>query len=162
MRSYQSLLALATIAICASCSSSVDSLATSDIAGRWVTPSEGLRPAGLYGRQLTFTNDGRFVSEVRSYGVYPKQRPEDLSSYTRIIGTFAVAGDQLSFEPESLITWDSFYGADSPEMVQTPYPYGSLYDDARFRIDGETLTLDFTTYPADAPEPTRQVFQRDR
>jgi len=48
--------------------------------------------------------------------------------------------------------------------VQAPSPHsgGSYYDDARFRLDGDTLTLDYTSYPADAPVASRQLFRRDR
>jgi hypothetical protein len=92
--------------------------------------------------------------------LYPGQRASDLSAYSRTVGTFAVAGDRLSFDPDSLVSWDRFYGAASPETVQSPYPYGGLYDDARFRLAPWVLTLDYTTYPADAPVPTRRTFRR--
>lgn len=162
MRTRRAILALATIAVCASCSSSLDSLPTGDIVGRWTADREEASPAGSYVRHITFTNDGHFVSEFRSYGIYPTERAEDLSGYQRTVGTFTVAGDELSFQPDSLISWDAFYGTDSPVTVQTPYPYDSVYDDAHYRIDGVTLTLDFTTYPADGPEPTSLMLRRDR
>ena len=63
--------------------------------------------------------------------------------------------------PRSLTTRDRFYGADSPETVQEPFPYYGFYDDARFRLADDTLTIDFTTYPADAAEPARQVLRRE-
>lgn len=160
MRTYRTLAALATIAVFASCSSSLDSLTASDIVGQWTAAREEASPTGSYSRQLTFSNDGHFVLEFRSYGVYQGQQADDLSSYSRTAGTFTVAGDRLSFDPESLTTWDAFYGASSPETVRTPYPYASFYDDARYRVEGNTLTLDYTSYPADAPEVTRQLFQR--
>jgi hypothetical protein len=36
----------------------------------------------------------------------------------------------------------------------------SIYADATFEIDGNRLPLHYTTYPLDAPVPTRQTFRR--
>jgi|GEM_PF-1241432 len=162
MRKFRSLLAVAMVALSAGCSGSLDSLTTGDIVGRWTADLEAASPAGYYSRQVTFSGDGHFVFEFRSYGIYRNQRDDELSSYSRTVGTYTVSGDRVTFEPESLTTWDAFHGADSPEIVQSPYPYSSFYDDARYLVEGNTLMLDYTSYPADAPEPTRQTFQRER
>lgn len=160
MQVHRPLMAFAAVAALASCSSSTDSSGAS-IIGSWVADSAA-SPTGHYVRQLIFTNDGKFVLDFRSYGLYENQQPTALSGYGRTAGSFTVNGDQLNFEPAWLSVWDYTFGRDAPQTVYAPYPYDHFYDDARFNIEGTTLTLNFTAYPADAPVPTTQIFQRDQ
>jgi hypothetical protein len=39
-------------------------------------------------------------------------------------------------------------------------PNGEIYENATFSISGDTLTLKYTTYPADAPVSTTARFKR--
>jgi hypothetical protein len=71
-----------------------------------------------------------------------------------------VDGDRLELEPQVLLEWDYSFGADAPTSIYPDYPYEHFYDDAQFSIDGETLTLQYTAYPADAPEPATLVLHR--
>ena len=111
----------------------------SALSGRWATDREALSPAGSYQSFLAFDGD-TFTFEVRSYGLYG-QPPNDIAAYSRTEGTFRIAGDRLHFSPTRLVTWDGFYGLTSPERVESPYPWGSLFDDARFTIRLNRLTL---------------------
>ena len=144
--------------ILAACESST-SPDGSAIAGQWATTREALSPTGSYQSFLTFDGDA-FTSEVRSYGLYPGQRSTDLSAYSRTEGTYRVDGDRVHFSPLRLVSWDRFYGETSPERVQSPYPWGSLFDDARFTLRLNRLDLHYTTYPADAPVPTSRTYWR--
>ena len=144
--------------ILAACESAT-SPGASAIAGRWATTPEGLSPAGSYQSFLTFDGDA-FTSEVRSYGLYPGQRSTELSAYSRTEGTFRVDGERLHFSPLRLVTWDRFNGVTSPERVDSPYPWGSLFDDARFKLRLNRLDLHYTTYPADAPVATSRSYWR--
>ena len=132
---------------------------TRDLVGRWVS-AEDVAPQGRHEYHLTFTTAGRFAHEGRSYGVYPTRRSDALSGFTRIEGRFRRDGDRLFFEPERLVWWDSFYGESSPVHVEQPYPWGGVLDDARYFIRDHKLTMHFTTYPADAPEPTSREYWR--
>lgn len=133
-----------------------------ELAGRWISAPADLAPQGWHQYHLTFTNAGRFSHEVRTYGLYPGQEPGTLTAFTRIEGRFRQEGDRLFMEPERLEWWDSFYGNDSRVHVEEPYPWGGLFDDARFVLHEDRLTIHFTTYPADAPEPTVAEYVRDR
>lgn len=161
MRSRLGFLAfaLAAMAVLASCSSSTESSSVGAIAGIWEVDSTGT-PQGSYQRQFTFGNDGSFSLQYRYFGVYDGQDPEDLSGFEKTTGTFTVDGDQLVFEPQVLLEWDYSFGRDAPTSIYPDYPYDHFYDDASFSIDGETLTLQYTAYPADAPEPATLVFHR--
>lgn len=160
MRTHRALLALATVAVCANCSSSTDSSPTGDIVGSWVSDSAA-SPTGYYVRQLVFTPSGKFASDFRSYGRYENQQPDDVSAYERTSGTFTVKDDQVIFEPSWLTIWDFSFGRDAPQTVYAPYPYDHFYDDAHYRVDGDELTLDFTLDVDGTAKPATQTFQRD-
>ena len=130
--------------------------------GTWVADTETASPSGWYQRSLTFDTNGTFVSGFRIYGVYDWQQADDLSAYQRAEGTYDIQGDRLVFHPARLVWWDRYYGDQSPEQISEPYPYGTIFDDARFSLKGTQLTLRFTIYPADAPETTVLVFHQRR
>jgi hypothetical protein len=147
------------LALALACASPTES-GSSSLEGRWVASAEKGSPSGWYQRSITFENSGSFISEVRSYGIYGGQPRDELSGYQRTEGTYTTEGDRLLFHPTRLVSWDRFYGVDSPERISEPYPYGTIFDDARYEMLGPLLTLHFTIYPADAPEPTVVVFAR--
>jgi hypothetical protein len=122
--------------------------------GTWVAATETASPTGWYQRSLTFDADGTFVSGFRVYGVYTWHQDDELSAYQRTEGTYAVEGNRLVFHPFRLVWWDRYYGDQSPEQISEPYPYGTIFDDARYQLKGRQLTLQFTVYPTDAPETT--------
>jgi hypothetical protein len=150
-------LAFAALSLTA-CESSTSPEASA-LEGRWATDREALSPAGSYQSFLTFDGTA-FAFDVRSFGVYSGQGSNELSAYSRTEGTFRIEGDRLHFAPTRLVTWDRFYGADSPERVESPYPLGSIFDDARFTVRITELTLRYLTYPADAPVETTRTFWR--
>jgi hypothetical protein len=131
-----------------------------ELVGRWITAPEDLRPSGWHQYHLRFSANGRFTSEVRSFGLISGQRRDGLSAYSRTEGTFRTEGDQLIFRPERLVWWDAFYGLDSPEHVQEPYPYTGFYDGTRYVVANGRLTLHYLSYPADAPVPTAKTYFR--
>jgi hypothetical protein len=100
------------------------------------------------------------VFEVRSYGLLPGQGREELSAYSKTQGRYRTEGDRFFFEPRRLVWWDRFYGADSPEHVEAPYPYGTLFDDAHLVLRGDELTISYLSYPFDAPVQTVMVLTR--
>jgi hypothetical protein len=159
MRPHRAFLALATVAICASCSSSTDPSAADDIVGSWVADSAA-SPTGSYVRQLILRPEGKFMLDLRSFGLYDNQEPDELSGYERTSGTFTVDGDRLILQPEWLAVWDFSFGRDAPQTIYAPYPEEHFYDDAHFHIQGDTLTLDFTLYEAGSPRPATQIYQR--
>lgn len=128
--------------------------------GTWVAATETASPSGWYQRSLTFDANGTFASGFRIYGVYDWQQSDDLSAYQRTEGTYVVEGDRLVFHPARLVWWDRYYGDQSPEQISEPYPYGTIFDDARYELKGRQLTLRFTVYPADAPETAVLVFNQ--
>ena len=156
-------LSLVAAAACLACSDSLTPAPTpSLLLGHWSAAPEAEQPSGSFERRFVFTSDGRFSYVTLSYGIYAGESPTELSGYTRTTGVFLTESAHLVLLPDSLITWDRFYGGASPETVHTPYPYGNtfFFDSAQYTIDGDRLTLQYISYPADAPVPTTQEFQR--
>ena len=147
-------LYVAVVAGITSCTSSTSSEAS--LIGNW-SVSESLSP-GHYTTQLTFAGDGTFTDAVRIFGSYGGQSNNDLSSYSIMSGTYKVEGDKLQTNITHTVVWDRFYGANSPETVQTVNI--TVFDQTHFRIVGQMLTLDYLSYPADAPVPTTKSFIR--
>jgi hypothetical protein len=133
--------------------------ATDELTGAWITAIRDLNPAGYDQSELRFGSGGGFRLEVRSYGLYPAQRKDELSAYVRIEGRFEIRNDRLIMSPKRSVTWDRFYGTDSPEVVQEPYDV-PLFDQARFTVAGNRLRLNYLSYPFDAPVATEQEFVR--
>jgi hypothetical protein len=114
------------------------SAAARSLQGRWLEPAGTLQPRGSTRGVLTLEPNGRFISAT---------------------STYEVVGNRITFRPDSLITWDSFFGTRTP-TVQTPYPYGGVFDDCVFELQGDVLVLNFTVYPADAPVRARAAYTR--
>jgi hypothetical protein len=133
--------------------------APTGLAGTWQTQSQGLKPAGSYQTTYTFLSDGSFTFDVSDYGLYG-QAANKLSAYTRNAGSYEIDGDVLALHVASTSWWDSFYGADSPVHFQVVTPQSGPGDPVHFSISGGVLTLNYMSYPADAPVPTTMVLYR--
>ena len=134
--------------------------ASGDLAGQWVTAPENLQPNGWYQSHITFGPASAYTFEVRLYGLYPEESRDLLSSYTRLEGAYSVRGDSVFREIRREVSWDRFYGADSPEHVTdlTGNPY--YRSGARYEVRGPVLVLHYLTYPADAPVETTMILQK--
>jgi hypothetical protein len=161
MKQFRRHAPLLLLALTIACAGATD-VKPSQLDGTWIAPAENASPSGWYQRSLTFGSNGSFVSEFRSYGIYQGQSRNELSGFSRTEGRYQVDGDRLLFQPARLISWDRFYGVNSPVQVMEPYPYGSIFDDARFAIEGGILILHYTIYPADAAEPAVLTFSPAR
>ena len=137
-------------------------LSATELSGRWLTSHDDLAPDGSHQSALTFSIDGRFVFENRMYGLYDGQVANDLSAFTRTEGTYRIDRDRLVFEPQRLVWWDRFEGAQSHEHVEEPYPWGSLFDDARFEIRDDRLVMAYRVYPGDEGVPVVGEYTRER
>jgi hypothetical protein len=129
-----------------------------DLLGHWTAAPEDLGPSGWYQVHLQLSPRGTMTYHVRMHGGYGQPR-EELTSFSRITGTYRVNGDRLIINPQQHTWWDSFYGPNSPEHTE-PYTYGRLFDDAHYTLDSGRLTIHYLSYPLDAPVSTSVVFTR--
>jgi len=130
---------------------------SSQIVGGWISPRETLQPSGSMMKFLSFSESGTFNFTVNTYGIYGGNG-SSVAAYTHISGTYQQDGDRLVLTANRVATWDSFYGAGSTETVEQVNM--TIFDQARFRILGFHLVLDYITYPADGPVPTTASFTR--
>lgn len=147
-----SCVALVLTAACSDSTAANHSPIVSPIVGSW-TIREDLHPTGYLNRVLDFSADGTFSFSNTSYGVYGGS---SLSGYTKMSGTYEIDGDRLAMTVTRTAVWDSFYGQSSAERVDETRH--SVFDQARFRVVGPVLILDYISYPADAPEPATMSF----
>jgi hypothetical protein len=129
-----------------------------DLFGHWITEPEDLMPSGWYQAHLQLSPKGTMAYQVRMYGLDGRPR-EELSSFSRIEGTYRLEGNRLIINPEQVVWWDSFYGPNSPVHTD-PYTYEGLFDDARYTVDSRRLIIDYVSYPLDAPVTTSLEFTR--
>lgn len=165
----RSALLLAVVAVLAampgcreSAAAPMTALSATELSGRWLTSRNDLAPDGSHQSALTFSIDGRFVFENRMYGLYDGQVAAELSAFTRIEGVYRIDRDRLVFEPRRLVWWDRFEGAQSPEHVEEPYPWGSLFDDARFEVRDDRLVMTYRVYPGDKGVTAIGEYTRER
>jgi hypothetical protein len=130
------------------------------IVGHWRSDQASLGPKGTMVSELTFSPDGHFSFDVRSYGVYPPQRENELSASSQTVGRYRIEDRRLDLQPESLTEFDAFQ-PNARVVTTRPYPYDpGPFDQAIMTVSGDRLTLDYLSYPADAPVHTEAQFHR--
>jgi hypothetical protein len=156
MRTAMSVFRLALVIAAVGCSDATGP--ASPLVGEWIWGPETLQPRGHLNSILSFSSNGTFTLRTQLYGIYPGESPGQLSSYTHTSGTYTTDGDRLVLTGQRTAIWDAFYGPNSPERVENVTT--SVFDQARYRIVGFHLILDYLIYPADAPEPATRTFSR--
>ena len=161
MTRHSARLALCTalLSLTLGCSDST-APAAGDLVGQWATAPEDLHPNGWYQSHITFGAGDSYLFEVRLYGLDPGQSRDLLSSYTRLEGVYAVRGDSVFREIRREVSWDRFYGVNSPEHVTDLTGNPFYKSGARYQVQGPVLVLHYLTYPADAPVETTMILQR--
>lgn len=162
MRALLRLVPLLLLVVAAACDrSATTSAPESALQGRWLGPvdrwDDQWSPRRME-RRFTFAADGTYTWEVVSFGGYGKPESER-TFFHRVHGDFRVEGGRLWTRERERETWDSFYGNTSPVQRET-VPAPTFVDAYGVTLSGDRLTLDYVTYPADAPEPTRMVYHR--
>ena len=120
-----------------------------EIVGQWLSGPDELSPQSWYQTSLTFTIDGRYIFEGRSYGLYEDQDRDALSALRRTEGQYRIAGNRLLFEPQRVVWWDHFEGVNAP-LHEEAGSWGRLFDDATFTVNGDRFTMRYSIAPANA------------
>ena len=136
--------------------------ATAELVGAWTSPRNALAPQTSHQTTLTFTIDGRFILESRTWGLYEGQSPGTLSTITRTEGRYLVRGDRIELDPQRLRWWDSLDGPESPSRFEESEARGPMFEDARFTVNEDRLSIRYTIAPRDTPIGLRGVYVRIR
>jgi hypothetical protein len=97
-------------------------------------------------RNLNFGSDGTFIMTIANYGTP--------TSVIKFSGTFKIKGDSL------LVTIKEKSIREGNNPATTTPANDKLYESAKFNVNDSILTLNYTTYPADAPVSTQAKFRR--
>lgn len=161
MRALLRLLPLLFLALAAACDRAAVLPTPSALEGRWLGPverwSDGWSPDRME-RRFTFHADGTYTWEVVSFGGYGRPAAERTYAH-RVHGDFRVEGRRLWTRERRRETWDAFHGPDAPVQRETT-DVPEWADAYGVTLRGDALTLDYVTYPADAPVDTRAVYRR--
>jgi hypothetical protein len=122
-------------------------VAPESLVGSWNEPAN---PGGTV-RNITFKSGGKFEASFAYYS------PQSTSPrYTLFDGTYSVNGNKLVVIISSMIEMSSG-GNGTPAVTQVSQ---HMFGNATFKINNNTLTINYTTYPADAPTATEANFTR--
>ena len=78
-------------------------------------------------------------------------------SWTSIGGSYATDGNRIELTPT--LRYDFPVGG--PMVTTNPYADARFFDEATFAVTPAALSLNYLSYPADAPVPTVMTFHRD-
>lgn len=104
-------------------------------------------PQKAYSRRLSFSLGGKFSMQIRD------QSNQYWSS--EVIGQYSISGDRLIVNISSNLEKSST----GKIITNTPINY-VLFENGKFNIDNHVLSVNYTTYPADAPIPTVAKFNQ--
>ncbi|OOQ61710.1 hypothetical protein BC343_01150 [Mucilaginibacter pedocola] len=117
------------------------------IVGIWKEPAS---PTG-YVRSVVFKSDGTFLASFNYYAPDPSN-----NTTIEFDGRYSVKGDSL-ITGVTKIADKNKDGTTYPAVQPANHP---LYEFATFRVNTNVLTINYTTYPADAPVATEVKFNR--
>ena len=161
----RSLIAIALLGGAAACTESTAGPATgqveTELVGQWISQPDELSPKSWHRSSLTFTIDGRYTFESRSYGLYEDQDRDALSALRRTEGRYRIAGNRLLFEPQRVVWWDHFEGVNAP-LHEEDGSWGRLFDDATFTVNGDRFTMRYSIAPANAIIEAVAEYTRER
>lgn len=128
---------------------------SNELSGNWYDTVIA-RPMGYHLYELKLRNDFTFTSKLSMYGIY-NQNANELSAYFEWSGNYAVKSNRLILTSHKYTWWDSFYVGSQPK---TEIKDDIIYDNCTFIVKGNTLELNYISYPADAPVNTTKQYQR--
>lgn len=126
-----------------------------DLVGSW----QYAKPVDQYGQEvydLVFREDSTFLLSHKLYGYMLDNTNDQLNQLTQFPGVAIVDGDSVDFVVDELI-YTNFHQNLPPER----HPYTTpIFDQCRFTIKGDSLILNYLSYPLHLPEPTEFYFLR--
>lgn len=136
------LLLLITISIFACKKDEVSSKAKDVLSGAWAET-----PENTYCSQLFFGNDGYFALRLK----------DSTRTYwgRSLVGKYSISEDRLKVNITNEVETDL-----NGKMTSNASVNRTLFDDGKFTVNHTVLTIDYTTYPADAPMPTTKKYNK--
>ncbi|WP_316805409.1 hypothetical protein [Pedobacter nototheniae] len=102
---------------------------------------------GNYQRKLVFKEGGKFTMYLSN--------TNDANYLLTLNGTYAINGENLTVNITEEVARQS-----NGTTVTTPLNQYNIFEKGTFSINNFLLTINYTTYPADAPVKTQAKFKR--
>jgi hypothetical protein len=154
----RTILAIAVGLSAIGCTSSTE-LTPHPLVGTWTSEVIPLNPSGTMQSSYTFSANGDVVSVMRSFGVYDSRAPREVSGFAYMVGSYRIEGTSIVFDFDRQVSWDRFYGGDSPPYVEK-VSSARRKSEMKFSIEGNRVTFEYFSYPFDAPVLTRMSYTR--
>lgn len=123
-----------------SCKKKVEYITTDELTGAWQES-----PIQVYTRRLRFETDGKFSAELLGQGGITQNM---------LNGTYKIKGDSLIVNIRERLDRN-----DSGQIVKVATNY-ILFEKGTFNVNDLQLTINYITYPADAPARTQAKYNR--
>ncbi len=123
-----------------SCKKKVESVTTNELTGAWQET-----PTQVYIRRIRFETDGKFSAVLLGQGGITQNT---------LNGSYAIKGDSLIVNIRERLDRD-----DSGKIVRVATNY-IFFEKGTFSVRDLQLTINYITYPADAPARTQAKFNR--
>ena len=149
------LLALTTLY---ACDEETNPENTQDLAGTWrrsITSSIVDIDDHTSILDLTLNSDSTFSQYLHIYSRSQGQATNELAHWEKWDGTLDLQGSSVNFIIDQYTWWSE----SSAQPTTEPYR-AKFYTDCEYTIENDSLTLSFTYYPADAPEPISLKFAK--
>jgi len=105
---------------------------------------------------IDFRADSSFTLTISQFGLQPNTDPDELNALLVYPGLLNVKEEQIQFNIQEF-TYTDYYFQTGPETLENKTVF---YDNCTYKINGDTLNLFYTSYPADAPIAAEQNFVR--
>lgn len=142
----KNLLVLLTAAfILYACDEDSEPQAELDLTGEWsfVLPYAN----GSEQTVLDIASDSSIVIRYALYGIQPDTEPDQLNGTIDYYGDLTVSNNEVEFDIYEYVARDFYFGTGPDTLANQT----TFFDDCIYEITGDTLTLTFTSYPADLP-----------
>lgn len=101
-----------------------------------------------------FNSDTTYSHLVNFHG-FEDENPDEIIGQSETLGTYEIKADSLFLKATEITSWEKGFNPEPTTITLNGETYGS-----RFEIVGDTLTLFYISYPADAPQQTQMSYTR--
>ncbi|MFC2138445.1 hypothetical protein ACFLTE_09745 [Bacteroidota bacterium] len=126
-----------------------------ELIGTWID-TINVSPKGYHKYELIFDSNTLFTEKTSLYGIYDNEEDNELSYWLERTGVYELNENNIVFTAKRKISWDNFWGGDPDTSDITQV----LFENCTYNVNNDILTLNYTTYPADAPVDTERQYTK--
>lgn len=158
MNAKYALLFLTLLTLFSGCKKDDNDFESNTLLGTWEHREPSSAPNGKINGELRIRYylkpNANYSFRVDYYGI-DSPRIDELTGWTEINGSYEVELDSVYMRNEEIEYWSKLFGP----TVKTELVYKQDLN-SRFQIANNVLTLDYISYPAEAPIKTQMNYKR--